>query len=97
MHNRNREKETKRHKNTPQAPAMTTRQELTKGKRTATEDREIKCPHCERRCTIGTDGKTEYGHNYNCPRRPGQFPSFDYASKHWANVYYSDQQEGREK
>lgn len=72
---------------------MTNLHELTKGNRLATKDREIMCPECGRRCTIGTDAETEYGHNYNCPRRPEQFPTLEETSKHWNNCYHSDDQE----
>ncbi|MFC7028478.1 hypothetical protein ACFQJ5_14445 [Halomicroarcula sp. GCM10025324] len=37
-------------------------------------DRLLRCPECHARCTIGTDGQTEYGHLTGCPRRPADFP-----------------------
>lgn len=37
-------------------------------------EREFKCDVCDRRCTVGTDGRIEYGHLPGCEHRPAHFP-----------------------
>lgn len=38
------------------------------------KDREKRCETCRSRVTVGTDGSTEYGHEYGCPERPAELP-----------------------
>lgn len=39
------------------------------------KSREKRCGSCRSRVTVGTDGSTEYGHQYGCPERPADLES----------------------
>lgn len=37
------------------------------------KSREDRCDECDRRVTVGTDGRTEFGHDRGCSRRESRY------------------------